>query len=158
MKLYDPIELKGKYLGRVLASKHLTGGRAVEDLRTALAEHFNVSRMRIVLGNAATNCFQGLVDYLYQNLSCGESIGWDWRPAETWPLMKNIVARKQLRTGLLAGAFTTEARVFTDIGGSQSSQMIKRQVKAVVGPTKKIVIHDACPGWEFEDVSDYWLA
>jgi dTDP-4-amino-4,6-dideoxygalactose transaminase len=143
IKLHKPTMLSGKYLERVLESRHLTTGPQVELLRIQLAEYFDVLPWRIALGSSATACFQAYMEVLNRDVKCPIVV--EWRGLATWPLMKKIADRlapypmNQLHHTIV---------VDTDIGGTGQGRFL---------PPEEEWFHDACHSWTRRKSTDWTL-
>lgn len=123
--LFRPRKLSGKYLETVLASRHLTSGPMVGELREAIADWAGVDLPEVVLGNSARELFRALVRALWP-------CRFDFRPLETYPPML-WVAQGEAEVG--SWYIVT---VLTDIGGANCGGAYDGE---------GLVVRDACHSW-----------
>lgn len=106
--LHKPPELTGKYVPRVLKSRHLVTGPECERLRDAVAEYYVVAKDRVVLAHCATALFEAYMEATRR---------YDYvpRPDHCWPLFGEVAFLHEPAPG-----YPGEIPVlWTDIGGPQ---------------------------------------
>ena len=142
-KLFSPPKLSGRFLHEAdgpLTTGHLTRGPWVEKLRTALADKFNWTEDRIVLGSSATTCFRAVCLYLRFH---HDIQGARFHGDEPWPLLPD-------EADAAFGTYPDQGdlHVFTEIGGAADLGDWTPP-----GPT----LVDACHSWVVRELENLTL-
>jgi hypothetical protein len=156
VRLFNPIRHTGRFVEKVLASRHLTTGTMVEKLRNYAVKEFDLEYPeQVVLGSSATSCGFALMDMLkaridrhVKRFSDGARI--IWCGEGPWPLFKQYSSRM-----FGEGEFDImlpEAQIswWTDIGGQSVGSWGK-------GSNYAYNVHDACHSCRVHPSSDFTI-